>query len=117
MSERLPVIMDERHFETVVLADSGLVLVGFWAEWNGACHVMSPVVEAIAREFEGRIKVVLVDVDDAPRIKARYAVESVPALLFFQRGRLVEQVLGTIPRKALADRAVSLLRERTEETP
>ncbi len=117
MSERLPVILDERHFETVVLADNGLVLVGFWADWNGACHVMSPVVEAVARELEGRIRVFLVDVDDAPRIKARYGVESVPTLLFFQHGQLVERVQGTIPRKTLAEKAVSLLGERSEEAP
>ena len=116
MSEQLPVILHERDFETVVLASDGLVLVGFWADWSGSCHVMAPVVEAIARELEGQLKVVLVDIDRAPRIKTRYGVESVPALLFFWRGHLVEQVLGTIPRKTLAEKAVSLLVERLEET-
>ncbi len=116
MSEQLPVILHERDFETVVLAGDSLVLVGLWADWSGACHVMTPVVEAIARELEGRMKVVLVDIDQAPRIKTRYGVESVPALLFFQRGRLVDQVLGTIHRKTLAEKAVSLLVERPEET-
>ena len=116
MSERLPVILHERDFEAGVLADDGLVLVGFWADGSGACHVMAPVVEAIARELEDRMKVVLVDIDRASGIKTRYGVESVPALLFFRHGHLVEQVLGTIPRKTLAEKAVSLLVEQPEET-
>ena len=111
MSERLPVIVDERQFETEVLASDGLVLVGFWADWSGACHVMAPVVEAIARELDGQITVVLLDIDRASGIKTRYGVQSVPALLFFRRGELVEQVLGTIPKKTLAEKAVSLLGE------
>ncbi len=115
MSQGLPVILDERHFETVVLAGDGLVLVGFWADWSGACHVMAPVVEAIARELGNRMKVVLVDIDRASWTKTRYGVESVPALLFFRHGQLVEQVLGTIPKKTLAEKAVSLLVESAEE--
>ncbi len=115
MSERLPVIVHERQFETEVLACDGLVLVGFWADWSGACHVMAPVVEGIARELDGRITVVLLDIDRASGIKTRYGVESVPALLFFRHGQLVDQVLGTIPKRTLAEKAVSLLAERGEE--
>ena len=98
MSEQLTVIVHERQFETEVLAGDGLVLVCFWRDWSGACHLMSPVVEAIAQELEARIKVVLVDIDRAVRIKTRYGVESVPALLFFRRGQVspttVESRLG-----------------------
>ncbi len=111
MSHRPPQILHERRFETVVLAGDSLVLVGFWADWSGACHLMAPVVEAIAREMEGRMNVVLVDVDRAPRIKARYGVESVPTLLFFRHGQLMEQIVGTIPRKTLSEKALSLLVE------
>lgn len=112
MSERLSEIVDEREFELEVLNAKELVLVGFCADWSGCWHVMSPVVEAIAREFEGRMKVVLVDTDRAPGLKERYGVESIPALLFFRRGQLVEVVVGTIPRRALAAKAESLLEDR-----
>ena len=116
VSERLPVIVREPQFETEVLGGDGLVLVSFWADWSGACHIMTPVVEAVACELEGRIKVVRVDIDRASRIKARYGVESVPALLFFRRGQLLEQVQGTIPKRGLTEKAMSLLGERAEET-
>lgn len=111
MSKELKVIVTERDFDSEVLTAEGLVLTGFWADWSGACHVMTPVVEAVARDLEDRVEVVLVDVDRAPALKSRYCVESVPTLLFFHRGRLVEKALGTAPRSALVERAESVLAE------
>lgn len=97
------------------MAARGMVLVGFWADWSGACHVMTPVVEAVARELEGRMKVVLVDIDRAPGLKTRFCVESVPALLFFHRGQLLDRVPGTIPRRTLVEKAESLLERSAAE--
>lgn len=111
MSKELELIVTERDFDSEVLTAEGLVLAGFWADWSGACHVMTPVVEAVARNLAGRIEVVLVDVDRAPALKSRYCVESVPSLLFFHRGRLVEKAVGTVPRSALLERAELVLAE------
>lgn len=109
MSQRPSAIESERDFEAAVLASPGLVLAVFWADWSGTCHLMMPVVEAVARELAGRVEVVLVDADRVPGLKSRYAVECVPAFLFFLGGRLVERIFGTIPRKTLVEKAGSLL--------
>ena len=105
------VIEHEVQFDTEVLGADGLVLVGLCADWSGACHIMAPVLDDIARELKGRATVVLVDIDCASWIKKRYGVESVPALLYFRHGRLEDQILGTVPKKKLAEKAVSLLEE------
>ena len=115
LGEQLYVIVSASAFEAEVLKASGVVLVGFWADWSGACHVMAPVVEALARRLEGRMRVLLLDIDRLPGLKRRYGVESVPTLLFFREGQPVERVVGTARREALAEKAESVLLGRSGE--
>jgi len=84
-------------------------MVNLRAEWSGPCHIMTPVVDELALKFEGQVKMGALDVDDNTKVPARFGIHTVPVLLFFYDGELVEQIFGAISRKELSDRIVSLL--------
>jgi thioredoxin 1 len=100
---------DDSSFETHVTRSEQPVLVDFTATWCGPCKKLWPLVEQIAGEYQGRLKVVKVDVDRAPATAAKFAVMSVPTLLFFRDGEIKDQVLGVIPKQAIADRVERIL--------
>jgi thioredoxin 1 len=99
-----PVILSEASFEQVVLQSKLPVLVDFWATWCAPCKMVAPVVADLAREFAGRAVVAKLDVDEYPRIASRYGVMSIPTLLIFKNGKLVDQIVGAQPAQALRQR-------------
>ncbi len=100
---------DDTSFETLVVAEPKPVLVDFSATWCGPCKKLTPIVDEIAAEFDGRLKVVKVDVDRAPVTAMKYAVLSVPTLLLFRGGQVKDQIIGLLPKKALAERVQRVL--------
>lgn len=86
------------NFDTEVLQSKEPVLVDFWAEWCGPCRLIAPVVEEIATEFRGRLKVVKLDVESAPEIATRFGVLGIPTLLVFKNGEQVERLVGNYPK-------------------
>lgn len=78
------------------------VLVDLWAPWCGPCRMVSPILEQLARERAGALKVVKVNVDESPQISARYRVQGIPTLLLLDRGRLVDTQVGALPAQALS---------------
>ena len=88
------------NFDEEVLKSSGPVLVDFYADWCGPCKMMSPVVEACAASYEGRLKVGKLNVDDAQDIAARYGVMSIPTFIFFKDGEAVHQTVGAVTKEA-----------------
>jgi len=90
--------LTDANFETEVLRSGVPVMVDFWAVWCGPCRAVAPVVEALAKEYEGRFKVGKMNVDDHPDTPGRYGIMSIPTLLFFKGGRQVGQVVGAVPR-------------------
>ena len=96
--------LTEANFQNEVLESDQPVLVDFWAAWCGPCRAVGPVVEEIAEEYEGRAKVGKLNVDEHPGVAAKYGVRSIPTLLVFQNGELVDSAVGAVPKSVLIEK-------------
>ena len=85
-------------FRQDVLESDLPVLVDFWAEWCGPCHMIAPIVEQIAQDYQGRLKVGKLNVDENPQIAAQFGIRGIPTLLLFDKGKPVEQIIGAVPK-------------------
>lgn len=94
--------INDQTFDAEVLKSKLPVLVDFWAAWCGPCRMIAPVVEEFAKDFAGRIKVVKLDVDANHATASRFAIRSIPSLLFFKDGRLTKQIVGACTKAQLA---------------
>jgi len=99
-----PVHITEQTFEQEVVKADTPVLVDFWAEWCGPCRLIAPIVEDFAREYEGKLKVAKLDVDDNQNLAMRYNIMSIPTLGVFKGGQLVERIVGYMPKPELKRR-------------
>jgi thioredoxin 1 len=102
------VVATDDTFQEVVVDSDVPVLVDFWATWCAPCRVIAPVIEELAEEFQGRAKLVKLDVDNNPRVAMDYGIRSIPTLLFFKDGRPVDQLIGVVPKRTLTERLDAL---------
>ena len=100
--------INEANFETEVLQSAQPVLVDFWAEWCGPCKMIAPVLDEIATEQTGRVKIAKVNVDANPELAARYGIQSIPTLLYFAGGELRHQTVGVASKKAIVTKLDTL---------
>ena len=101
MAEGNIVNVTEASFEADVLKSATPVLVDFWAEWCGPCKMLIPVLNELATEYAGKVKIAKVNVDQAGMLASQYGVQSIPALFFFKGGQVVAQVVGVRSKKDL----------------
>ncbi len=97
------------NFEETVLRAQNLVMVDFWATWCGPCKIVSPVVEELAKEYEGRVLVAKVNTDENPDLASRYNIRGIPTLMFFKDGKVADQIVGAVPKAQLKSKIDSLL--------
>jgi thioredoxin 1 len=90
-------------FKEDVLDSEIPVLVDFWAPWCGPCRMVAPVVEEIAQQYEGKVKVVKLNTDDNPQVASQYGIRSIPTLMIFKGGQRVDMVVGAVPKTTLAN--------------
>lgn len=90
-------------FQSEVLSSDRPVLVDFWAPWCGPCRQLSPVIEQLAAENSDSFKVVKIDIDNSPKVASQYRISSIPTLMFFKQGQMVDQMVGAQPKARLQD--------------
>ncbi len=98
------VILNDDNFEQEVIKSDLPVLIDFWAEWCMPCKMIAPIVEQLAEEFSGKLKVGKLDVDSNPQTSMKYGIRSIPTLLLFKDGKPVDQIIGAVPKNVILDK-------------
>ncbi len=98
-----PIDVDDSTFDTEVLKSDKPVLVDFWAEWCGPCRMVGPMVEEIAGDYDGKLKVAKVNTDQSQQVPAKYGIRGIPTLILFDKGEVVDQIVGAVPKDAIEE--------------
>jgi len=98
------------NWDKEVLESEGLVMVDFWAVWCGPCQMVAPVIEEVAGEYEGKVKVAKLNTDENPDIASKYRIMGIPTIMFFKNGAAVDQVVGAVPKSQLKAKIDALVK-------
>lgn len=104
-----PIELTDDNFESEVVKSDKPVLVDFWAEWCTPCQMVTPIVEEIAKDYSDKLKVGKVNVDQNSKTASQYGIMSIPSLLFFKAGKVVDQVIGAVPKDHLTEKVDKIL--------
>ena len=106
---QLTVEVNDQNFQEQVISNPQPVLVDFWAPWCGPCRMIAPKLEELAKEYEGKVTIAKVNVDNSPMIAGQFGVRSIPTLLFVKGGKVMDQVIGNVPKSDIESRIKTLL--------
>jgi thioredoxin 1 len=104
-----PIAVTDSNFQTEVLNSAVPVLVDFWAVWCGPCRAIAPMVHEIAEEYDGKVKIAKLDVDNNPETATNYGIRSIPTILIFNKGVVVDQIVGLVKKNVLTDKLDNLI--------
>src|SRR5687767_10225913 len=96
-----PTEVTDANFQNEVEQNDGLTVVDFWATWCGPCRMVAPILDQLAQDYDGKVKITKLDVDANIPTATRFNVRSIPTLLFFKGGKVVDQIIGAVPRSAI----------------
>lgn len=103
-----PINFTDDNFETEVINSELPVLIDFWAAWCGPCKMIAPIVEELANEYDGKVKVGKLDVDDNQQVAIKYGVRSIPTVLLIQNGEVKDTIIGAVPKSVFVEKLNSL---------
>ena len=104
-----PITFTDGNFDAEALKSEVPVIVDFWAAWCGPCRMIAPIIEELAGEYEGKIKIGKLDVDENQQTAIKYGVRSIPTVLFFKDGKVAETIIGAVPKSMFAEKITKLV--------
>ncbi len=107
-----PIEITDANFEQEVLKSELPVLIDFWAVWCGPCKMIAPMVAELAEEYDGKVKIGKLDIDNNQEVSVKYGIRSIPTLLLFKDGKIIDQIVGAVPKGTI----VAKLNEQLKET-
>ena len=105
----MPITITDSTFQLDVLNAPGVVLLDCWAPWCGPCRMVGPIMEELAAESKGRYRIAKLNVDENPRTAAQFQIQSIPTMLIFRDGQLIDRIIGAQPKQAIAQRLTKAL--------
>lgn len=102
--------LTKSNFQTEVLESPNLTVVDFWAPWCAPCRMVSPIIDELSQEYEGRIKIGKLNVDNEADIASKYSIQSIPTIAFFKNGVIVDTIIGAVPKQLIVERIEKLLK-------
>ncbi len=101
--------VNDGNFDDVVLKSDKPVIVDFWAEWCGPCRMVSPIIDEISKEYEGKAIVTKCDVDSNPGVASKYGIRNIPTVLFFKEGKIADKQVGAVPKSSFVNKLKALI--------
>ncbi|HPE33183.1 MAG TPA: thioredoxin [Bacteroidales bacterium] len=99
----------DANFDELVIKSDKLVIIDFWAVWCGPCRMVGPIVEQIGKDYDGKVIVGKLDVDSNPGVTQKFGIRNIPTLLYFKDGKVVEKVVGAVPKQVLVKKLEAVL--------